>query len=410
MKELSYQLNEFLSGETLLKKMMVVPEYKDGLYRVQDRLVALMDIYKLFIPTLTNVDIYNRLYLSVLCSLEKKNTIEEVRQLNENFKNRKSTEDRRYGIIGGLDSFKILGSAGIGKSSAIQRCIDLISDNNLLVSEVPYKEVIPVLYVESVADGSFKNLLYSILKEVDNKLGTNYFNVNNRTTMNADTLLVLTSSILTNHVCVLVVDEIERVANDSRRGETLINYLTQLVNQSNISICFVGNISTNKYFSSKEYLSRRMIGIEMKKLDYDDHFYRFCELMFRYQYTKEKVQFDSSYATLFYKLTNGNTAMMKSLFIEAQKHSIITGIEKLSLDIIKDTFIKYFSTMVNHINVDDINKKKPIKEETIVKLDTNEDYEKEDLFEHVRNVSNKDINRALCYLKEKVAVEFCTYD
>ena len=145
MKELSYQLNEFLSGETLLKKMMVVPEYKDGLDRVQDRLVALMDIYKLFIPTLTNVDIYNRLYLSVLCSLEKKNTVEEVRQLNENFKNRKSTEDRRYGIIGGLDSFKILGSAGIGKSSAIQRCIDLISDNNLLVSEVPYKEIIPVL-------------------------------------------------------------------------------------------------------------------------------------------------------------------------------------------------------------------------------------------------------------------------
>ena len=51
MKELSNQLNEFLSGEALLKKMMVVPEYKEGLDRVQDRLVALMDIYKLFIPT-----------------------------------------------------------------------------------------------------------------------------------------------------------------------------------------------------------------------------------------------------------------------------------------------------------------------------------------------------------------------
>ena len=114
--------------------------------------------------------------------------------------------------------------------------------------------------------------------------------------------------------------------------------------------------------------------------------------------------------SVHYKLTNGNTAMMKSLFIEAQKYSIITGIEKLSLDLIKDTFIKYFSTMVNHINVDDINKKKPVKEDAVVKLDTNAGYEKEDLFEHVRIVSNKDINRALCYLKEKVAVEFCSYD
>ena len=102
--------------------------------------------------------------------------------------------------------------------------------------------------------------------------------------------------------------------------------------------------------------------------------------------------------------------MMKSLFIEAQKYSIITGIEKLSLDLIKDTFIKYFSTMINHINVDDINKKKPVKDDVVVKLDTNDGYEKEDLFEHVRVVSNKDINRALCYLKEKVAVEFCSYD
>ena len=409
MIELYNQLNEFLSGDTLLNKMTVIPQYRDGLERPQDRLIALMDIYKLFIPTLTTVDIYNRLYLSVLCSLEKKNTIEEVKQLNENFKNRKSSEDRRYGIIGGLDSFKILGSAGIGKSSAIQRCIDLISENNLLVSKVPYKEVIPVLFVECVADGSFKNLLFSILKEIDSKLGTNYFNVNNRTTMNIDTLLVLTSNILTNHVCVLVVDEIERVANDSRKGDTLINYLTQLVNQSNVAICFVGNISTNRYFSNKEYLSRRMIGIEMKKLDYDDHFYRFCELMFKYQYTRDKVQFDSSYATLFYKLTNGNTAMMKSLFIESQKYSIITGIEKLSLEVIKDTFKKYFSTMLNHIEIVEHSNVKKIKHDE-VKIEQDEKRANDNLFEHIRNISNKDINKALCFLKEHVVVEFCAYD
>ena len=85
--ELRDQLNEFLSGETLLKEMMVIPNYRYGLEKVQDRLVALLDIYKLFIPTLTIVDIYNRLYLSVLCSLEKKDSIEEVKQYNENFKN-----------------------------------------------------------------------------------------------------------------------------------------------------------------------------------------------------------------------------------------------------------------------------------------------------------------------------------
>lgn len=49
MNNLSKQLNEFLSGEKLLKNMVVLPEYKLGLESVQDRLVALLDIYKLYV-------------------------------------------------------------------------------------------------------------------------------------------------------------------------------------------------------------------------------------------------------------------------------------------------------------------------------------------------------------------------
>ena len=409
MNKLSRQLNEFLSGEILLRKMVVLPEYNFEIERTQDRLVALLDIYKIYIPTLTTVEIYNRLYLAVLSSLEKKNTIEEVRLLNENFKNKKTPISKRYGVIGGLDSFKILGSAGLGKTSSIQRCIDLISDNNLIINENPYREIIPILIVECVADGSFKNLLFSILKVIDYKLGTNYFNVNNRSTMNIDTLLVLTSNILINHVCVLVIDEIERVANDSRKGETLINYLTQLVNQSNVAICFVGNISADKYFSNKEYLSRRTIGIEIKKMEYDENFYRFCELLFKFQYTKNKLSFDPTVASLMYKLTNGNTAMVISLFVESQKFSIINGIERLSLDVIKETFKRYFSTMLPHIEIDDVKPIKRIKEEEI-SLETKSNFKSDNLFELVRQKCNKDVDEAIYLLKDKIRVEFCTYD
>ena len=162
MNNLSKQLNEFLSGEKLLKSMVVLPEYKSGLDSVQERLVALLDIYKLYVPALTTLEIYNRLYLSVLSALDKKNTIEEVRLLNNNFKRHTIPISKRYGVIGGLDSFKILGTAGLGKTSSIQRCIDLISEKNLLINENPYREIIPILMVECVADGSFKNLLFSI--------------------------------------------------------------------------------------------------------------------------------------------------------------------------------------------------------------------------------------------------------
>ena len=82
---------------------------------------------------------------------------------------------------------------------------------------------------------------------------------NNKSTMTIDVLLSVVSKVLIIHVALLVIDEVERVANDSKKGDTLINYLTQLVNQSNIAICFVGNESTNKYFEQKEYMSRRTI-------------------------------------------------------------------------------------------------------------------------------------------------------
>ena len=117
MNNLSKQLNEFLSGEKLLKSMVVLPEYKSGLDSVQERLVALLDIYKLYVPALTTLEIYNRLYLSVLSALDKKKTIEEVRLLNNNFKRHTIPISKRYGVIGGLDSFKILGTAGLGKTS-----------------------------------------------------------------------------------------------------------------------------------------------------------------------------------------------------------------------------------------------------------------------------------------------------
>jgi hypothetical protein len=113
------------------------------------------------------------------------------------------------------------------------------------------------------------------LQEVDAKLGTTYFRANKHVTTTVDVLLAAVSNILINHVALLVIDEIERVANDSKKGQTLINYLTQLVNQSNVAICFVGNESANRYFEMKEYMSRRTIGISMQKMEYDEDYYSF---------------------------------------------------------------------------------------------------------------------------------------
>lgn len=402
MDNVKEQLNKYLSGDELIQALTILPPYREGLTDISDRLTALLDIYKIFIPSRSAPEIYNRLYLALLNSLEKKNTLLEVALQNDNFRAVKGL--KRYGVIGGLESFRITGTAGLGKTSSVQRCSEVITDK-ILISSNPYREIIPVLFIECVADGSFKSLLYSILQEVDRLLNTSYFVSNRHVTTTVDALLAAVSNVLINHVAVLVIDEIERVANDSRKGITLINYLTQLVNQSNVAICFVGNESANRYFETKEYMSRRTIGISIHKMDYDDYYFNFVRILFNYQYTLHKVEFNVEFARLLYKLSNGIPSMLVSLFAETQRNVILSGKEELSPAAFEATFKDNFSTMVPYIELGKI--KVPVKKEVAeVKANTIIAIDEQYLLYRVREQSGKDFNKFISLLKDNIAVEY----
>ena len=402
MDKVKEQLNKYLCGEELIKELTVLPPYREGLVDVPYRLTALLDIYKIYIPSSTTLDTYNRLYMAILNSLEKKATLLEVGLQNDNFRSIKG--NKRYGIIGGLESFKITGTAGLGKTSTVQRCLDIIADK-ILISQKPYREIIPALFIEAVADGSFKSLLFAILQEIDRLLGTNYFveNIGDGTT--TDALLAAVSNCLINHCLLLVIDEVERVANCSRKGTTLINYLTQLVNQSNIAVCFVGNESSNRYFETKEYMSRRTIGISIKKMDYDDYYYNFVRILFNYQYTLKKVEFNVEFARTLYKLSNGITSMLISLFVETQRNVILSGEEILTPTAFENTFKENFATMMPYIKLDKVkvtNKKEV--EQVYTRVSVSSDNPQ--LLYHISRQSGKDITQFINILKDNINVEY----
>ena len=396
------QLPPMLNDDWLIKELTVLPEYKSGLIEKGDRLTALLDIYKIYIPSSTTIDIYNRLYLSVLGSLEKKNTIIETQILNDNYRFIKGLN--RYGVIGGFDSFKLTGNAGVGKTSAVQRCIDVITQNRIIKTNKPYREIIPILEVETVSDCSIKNLLYSILIKVDEKLDTKFFKSNKSQQTTVDILLAAVSNVLTNHVALLCIDEIERVV-ENRKGITLLNYLTQLINQSNISICFIGTEESNQFFEMKEYLARRTVGISLKKMEYDGVFMSFCRVLFSYQYTLNKVEFNSEFSHWLYNHSNGLPSMLVSLFVEAQRDAIISGKEKLDIEIFENVFKRNFSTMAQYIDIKTIKHYMPRKKDSLG-LENSSQVECSNIFQKASQIANKDINKAIMLLKEYIAVEF----
>lgn len=402
MNDLILQINDLYCEKELINKLLVLPHYNDKAKNVKDKLISLLDVYKIFIPTKTTVEIYNQLYLSLISSLEKKESIEEVQLINDNFRGIRGS--KRYGVIGGLESFKITGTAGLGKTSNVQRCIDLISDNKIIVTKNDRK-IIPILFVECVADGSFKGLLYSILQAVDIKLGTSYFTINKKPTMTIDILLNVVSNILINHVAVLVIDEMERVANDSKKGETLINYLTQLVNQSNISICFVGNESSNKFFEMKEYLGRRTIGYSIKKFSYDEDYYNFLSILFQYQYVEEHIKLNGEVAREIFRFTNGIPSMIIGLFVETQKKMILNKINKFTVDLFEDVYKSCFVNMMTYIEDKPIELFETIKNESISNLNLCP-IKMPNLFQKMRYGSNMEPDSQIKELMKYIKVEF----
>jgi len=211
---------EMKVGKELILSLQSLPEYDEIICNqtADIRLMELSNLYNIYIPSRMSVEIYSKLYLALLHSLQKKGTKEAVRQYNENFK---AIKQQSYnGIIGGADSFTIIGSSGIGKSSAINRAINLITENRIIEIRKPYTKIIPCVVVQCPFDSSVKGLLLEILRKVDETIDTDYYKYAVKARATTDMLIGSVSQVALNHIGLLVVDEIQNVVNN-RQGKAL---------------------------------------------------------------------------------------------------------------------------------------------------------------------------------------------
>lgn len=103
-------LPQVLSGDRLIEELGYLPAYNETIIEQSQasRLLALSDIYRVYVPSEMSIEIYNKLYLALLLSIKKKFTAAAVKQRYENAKMIKRMDS--VGIIGGSDSFTIIGS------------------------------------------------------------------------------------------------------------------------------------------------------------------------------------------------------------------------------------------------------------------------------------------------------------
>lgn len=343
-------LPPMLTGEKLKEKLKVMPDYHSAIrFESQAaRLMALNDIYGVYLPSAMSCEIYSKIYLAMLRSLQKKCTNSAVQQRNENRRGMKQ-QNGYNGLVGGSDSFTIIGASGIGKSSAISRAISIATEGRGIEMEEPYCKIIPSVIVQAPFDCSVKSLLLQILRQVDEELDTHYFDMAAKSKATVDILIGSVSQAALNHIGLLVVDEIQNVVKH-KGGMQLVGMLTQLINNSGISICMVGTPEVETFFESVDYLARRALGLNYGKCEYNTYFKQVCEVLFSYQYIQKETAISDSIIQWLYEHSGGVLAVVVSLIHDAQEISILNGREQLDLVSLGEAYEQRLKMLHTHIS------------------------------------------------------------
>lgn len=356
MDDMIKQLPEMKTGNELISALSVLPNYDDAIrYQNQAaRLIALYDLDKIYVPSPMSTEIYSKLYLALLRSIHKKMTKAAIQQRNQN--HNVIIHQDYNGILGGSDSFTIIGTSGIGKSSAINRAIDLLCKNGVIETNKPYTKVIPCLVVQCPFDSSVKGLLLEILRKVDESIDSDYYTKALKIRVTTDMLIGSVSQVAVNHIGLLVVDEIQNVVN-SKNGKSLVGMLTQLINNSGISICMVGTPESTVFFEQAVQLARRSLGLQYYRLEYNQYFYDFCCTLFSYQYTRNKTAITDSIIRWLYEHSGGIISIVVSLIHDAQEIAILNGSEALNLEALNEAYKKRMTMLHGYIS--ESTKRKP---------------------------------------------------
>ena len=315
-------LPEMYSGVELDQRLLVLPPFDPQIRNASDteRLIALQSIYDVFVPNQMSCEVYSKLYLALLRSFHKKHTLTAIKQTYENSKiiRQQSYES----ILGGADAFTIIGPSGVGKSSAVSRAIRLLMPDPYVMAGDT--KIIPALTVQAPADASVKGLLFEFLRKVDEYLDTTYFSNAQRTRATVDILIGSVSQIALNHIGLLVVDEVQNVVN-SKNGQSIVGFLTQLINNSGVSICMVGTEETAVFFKQAFMLARRAVGLHYRLMEYTDEFKAFCRILLQYLYVQKVGASEETITRWLYEHSQGNISVVVSLLHDAQEIAILSG-------------------------------------------------------------------------------------
>jgi hypothetical protein len=250
-----------------------------------------------------------------------------------------SNEDPSWTASG----FNIVGISGVGKSRSVLRILNLYPQviyHSKYQNKLFTESQIVWLKVECPRDGSLRDLCLSFFYSVDCILGTNYLEAYSKGRPTIDDLLLSMQRVASNHFLgVLVIDEIQRLSFAKSGGDVaMLNFFVKLINSIGVPVSLIGTYKAISVLSGEFSQMRRGTGqgdVVWHRMENDEQWDLFVKTMWKYQYTKQKVEFTDKLKNALYHESQGITDFAVKLFYFAQKRAIESESEKITVGIIR---------------------------------------------------------------------------
>lgn len=333
-------LPPMLAGRELVSSLAYFPVYSetDRLRPASERLQLLSNLYSVYQPFPMTADLYYQVYNTLLHSYSVYTPQSEAIYAHTAY-NAIHT-GTATASIGGGSSFSLVGVSGLGKSTALQRVLSLfpqVIEHKRYQGQMLCCHQIPYIVVQTPHDASIKALILDIYLQLDSLLGTQYQSRAAKSRATTDVLVSQLSLILrTNHVGLLVVDELQNVVyRRNVNGSRFLNFLVQLINSAGIGICMVGTPRVFQILQQEFRSARRATGLLYDRLSDGAEFDLLLRTLWHYQYTAIPTALTPDLRAWLYRHTQGIPDILAKLLYNAQEQAILSGSEQLDITALK---------------------------------------------------------------------------
>ncbi len=259
---------------------------------------------------------------------EGKNKLEKLNELSETLR---ST----------AESYSIIGISGIGKTTAIERIL-MMYPQVILHKEYKNQPLtrtqVAWLKIDCPYDGSIKTLCKIFFRALDDVLvTTNYFNKFGSNRISAATMMIHMSRLASIHsIGVLVIDELQHLINKKNNSDEMLNFLVTLVNTTGVPTILVGTPKAKKVLAKDFRQARRAEGLVWDRMEQDEEWNFFLETLWDFQWLTHFTPLTEELNQVIYDECQGITSVAVNLFILAQERALVSGLEKITVGIIRD--------------------------------------------------------------------------